>query len=146
MMRTTENRSANVSAKARPDGETPLHSACFSGNVTNLDFVELLFENGADPNSQDLLGQPPLSLTYPHAPGAAKFLLNWPATDANITDRSGDSFPAKVRGAIEYFFNKVALTDNPEQVQHQFLLQQWREIEKMLVERGATDTNITHSN
>jgi ankyrin repeat protein len=111
--------------------------------VTNLDFVELLLKEGADLNSQDHLGTTPLLWTYPYAPGAAKFLLNWPATDANIITQSGDSFLTKVRLTITHFSDKVALTDNPEQVQHQFLLQQWREIEKMLVERGAADTGNT---
>ena len=47
------------------------------GNVTNLDFVELLLETGADPNAQDHLGLTPLMCTIEVAPGAAKFLLNW---------------------------------------------------------------------
>jgi hypothetical protein len=37
----------------------------------------------------------------------------------------------------------VSILDNPDQVRHEFLLQQWREIEEMLVERGATDTGVT---
>jgi hypothetical protein len=48
--------------------------------VTNLDFVELLLKKGADPNSQDHLGGTPLTFTKKFAPGAAKFLLNWPTT------------------------------------------------------------------
>ena len=76
------------------------------------------------------------------APGAAKFLLNWPTTDANITDRSGVSFLASVKWAVEYNSIKIALPDNPRQIQHQLLLQQWREIEEMLVEKGAADTGI----
>jgi hypothetical protein len=117
--------------------------ACFSGNVTNLDFVELLLEEGADPNAQDDQGLSPLMHTSPGAPGAAKFLLNWPTTDANITTRSRATFLAVVRSTIVGFSDKVALPDNPDQVQHQFLLQQWRGIEEILVERGADDTGIT---
>jgi hypothetical protein len=128
---------ANVNAVSIPHGDTPLHMACYAGNVTNLDFVELLLEAGADPNAQDYLGYTPLMCTNPAAPGAAKFLLNWPTTDVNITARSGESFLAKVRCTVECFSDKVALTDNPEQVQHEFLLQQWRDIEDMLVERSA---------
>jgi ankyrin repeat protein len=33
---------ANVNAVSTPHGKRPLHKACSSGNVTNLDFVEYL--------------------------------------------------------------------------------------------------------
>jgi ankyrin repeat protein len=122
---------------------TPLHRACYSGVVTNLDFVELLLANGADPNAQDHVGRTPLMFTMPDAPGAAKFLLNWPTTDTNITRRSGESFLDNVRMTITTLSEKVALPDNPEKVQDQFQLQQWREIEVMLVERGAAGSGIT---
>jgi hypothetical protein len=81
------------------------------------------------------LGNELLMYTIPDAPGAAKYLLNWSTTDANITIRSGASFPARVRKAIEYYSEEIALPDNPNRVQHQFLLRQWREIEEMLMER-----------
>jgi hypothetical protein len=126
---------------------TPLHNACSSFNVTNLDFVELLLKKGADPSALSPTGQgqhPPLMFTFGLAPGAAKFLLNWPATDANIISQSGASFLARVRLTIKAFSYKVALLDNPEEIQHQFLLQQWRDIETILVERGAIDTGITN--
>jgi hypothetical protein len=135
---------ANANVVSNPEGKTPLHNACYAGNVTNLDFVELLLEAGADPNSQDHLGLTPLFWTNPDAPGAAKFLLNWSTTDVNITARSGASFLATVRQTVTYIYNKVTLPDNPDQVQDQFALRQWRKIEKMLVERGATDTGITN--
>jgi hypothetical protein len=48
-----------------------------------------------------------------------------------------------VRKAVKYFSDKVALPDNPDQIQDQFLLQQWHEIEEMLVERGAHDIRVT---
>jgi hypothetical protein len=134
---------ANVNAVSSPGGNTPLHNACYTGNVTNLDFVEFLLEEGADPNAQNHLGLTPLMFSLSSAPGAAKFLLNWTTTDANITTRSGASFLAKVREIVEYFSERAARPDNPERVQLQFLLQQWREIEEMLVERGAADTGIT---
>jgi hypothetical protein len=87
---------ANANAVSS-QGFSPLHKACVSFNVTNLDFVELLLKEGADPNAQDEVGQVPLMKTIPAAPGAAEFLLNWPTTDANITSRSGASFLALVR-------------------------------------------------
>jgi hypothetical protein len=113
--------------------------------VTNLDFVELLLEAGANPNAQagnypnaqDHLGWTPLMCTTRDAPGAAKFQLNWPSTDVHITTRFGDSFLARLRGTVEYFPGKVARPDNPDRVRHQFLLRQWREIEEMLAEMGA---------
>jgi ankyrin repeat protein len=119
----------------------PLHRACDRGYTTNLDFIELLLENGANPNAQDARGLTPLMRTAMHAPGAAKFLLERASadvnTDVNITTQDGESFLALVRLTI------VALPDNPDRAKDQFVLQQWREIEKMLVERGAIDTRIT---
>jgi hypothetical protein len=80
-----------------------------------------------------------LMYTTTDAPGAAKFLLNWPTTDANITSRSGESFQSNVRGVQKLFSDKLARPDNPDTVQDQFLLQQWRGIEEMLVlaEKGS---------
>jgi hypothetical protein len=131
---------ANVNAVSIPYGKTSLQCACYGGNVTNLDFVELLLEEGADPNAQDHMGLTPLmcttGCTTGDAPGAAKFLLNWPTTDANITAQSGAPFLARVRLAIADLSVQSARPNSPYQVQHQFLLQQWRDIEEMLVERG----------
>jgi hypothetical protein len=132
---------ANVDALSKPHGKTPLHNACYAGVVTNLDFVEFLLEAGADPNAQAFMGVTPLMLTTPYAPGAAKFLLNWPATDANITDQSGESFLVRVRSLITAFSDQIAPATG--QVQHQFLHQQWRVIEELLVESGAHDTGIS---
>jgi hypothetical protein len=70
-------------------------------------------------------------------PGAAKFLLNWPTMDVNITTRSGASFLANVRSTITDISDAVALPDSPDQVQRQFVLRQWRDIEEMLGERGS---------
>jgi hypothetical protein len=85
----------------------------------------------------------PMMCTIMDAPGAAKFLLKWPTTDVNITMHSGESFLFGVRKAVQMFPDLVALPDNPDQVQQQFLLQQWRGIEEMLVVRVAVDTDIT---
>jgi hypothetical protein len=128
---------ANANAVSMPHSKTPLHHCCWSDVVTNLDFVELLLEKGADPNAQDNEGTTPLMWATPGAPGAAKFLLNWPTTDVNITSRCGRSFLDVVRSTIKNIAFKVAFPGNTDRVQHQFLLQQWREIEEMVVERGA---------
>jgi hypothetical protein len=39
---------ADVNAVSEPNGKAPLHDACYAGAVTNLDFIELLLERGAD--------------------------------------------------------------------------------------------------
>jgi hypothetical protein len=131
-------RGANVNAVSIPNGLTPLHYACYTFNVTNLDFVELILKAGADPNAEKFPGQTPLMCTTPNAPGAAKYLLNWPTTDADITTRSGVSFLDDVRFTITDISFNVALPDNPERVQDQFQLQQWREIEEMLYKGQPT--------
>jgi hypothetical protein len=133
---------ANVNTCACPGGDTPLHSACHSSATTNLDFIELLLKKGADPNAQDHKGMTPLMHTNMFAPGSAKFLLEWAATDVNITTSSGVSFLAKVRSTTALFSQLVAIPDDPDWVKNQFLLHQWREIEEMLVEMGADDTGI----
>ena len=126
--------------------ETALHIACHSETVTNLDFVELLLEAGADPNAQDAEGQTPLMITTPHAPGAAKFLLNWSTTNVNITTRYGESFLGSVRITITSLVRSTITdvsddiaedSDINKRVKDQFELQQWRGIEEMLLERGA---------
>jgi ankyrin repeat protein len=133
---------AKVNAVSIPQGATPLHMACASCNVTNLDFVEFLLVEGADPNTQDLMGLTPLMYTLLYAPGAAKFLLKWPTTDVNLTTRSGASFLAMIRRIVEHFSDNIP--HNSDRVQSQFLLRQWREIEEMLVERDAHDIGVVH--
>jgi hypothetical protein len=124
-------RGADVNTVSRPKRDTPLHKACSAVNVTNLDFVQYLLEVGADPNVQDHRGLTPLMFSGSCAPSAAKFLLNWPTTHVNVTTRSGGSFLDSVRSIITTF------SDYTEKVEGQFLLQQWREVEDMLVKRGA---------
>ena len=110
---------ANVNAVSSPQGQTALHKACYWVNVINLDFVELLLEAGADPNVQDNLGMTPLIRTAPGAPGAVKFLLNWPTTDVNITPRSGElagiPFLIQVQGLMWCTRNEIAGSGNPNQ-------------------------------
>jgi hypothetical protein len=61
---------------------------------------------------------------------------------ANITNRFGASFLSKVRKKHEYYSDPTTtFFDKKELARHEFLLQQWREIEVMLVVRGALDDN-----
>jgi hypothetical protein len=126
---------ANVNAVSMPHGETPLHWACCADFVTNLDLVELLLVNGANPNALSHRGKTPLLISATGASGAAKFLLKWPTTNVNLIDESGESFIHTVRWIITYLTNQAQTTllDDLDQL----LLQQWRDIEKMLLERGA---------
>jgi hypothetical protein len=135
---------ANVNAVTLPCRKTPLQNVCFAGVVTNLDFVGLLLKEGADPNAQDHKGSIAWMFTVPFAPGAAKFLLNWPTTDVSITTRSGESFHALLVRLVSAHLSEdqISLPTRPDQVGRQFLLQQWRDIEGMLVERGAGITAI----
>jgi hypothetical protein len=132
---------ANVNAASIPDGETPLHRACHASNVTNLDFVELLLKKGANPNAQDHREMTPLMGTIQDAPGAAKFLMNWPTTDVNITSQYGHTFLAVVRLINIDFSDEVAIPGILDIVQKQFLFRQWREIEEMLAESSAQQVN-----
>jgi hypothetical protein len=134
---------ANVNAVSTPNSTTPLHCACFSGNVTNLDFIELLLEEGSDPNAQHHLGITPMMTTTKLAPSAAKFMVNWPTTDVHIIPLDGESFLVKVRSAVRALsFTTTFSSLNPDQVQHLFLLQQWRDVEETLVGRIARDAGI----
>jgi hypothetical protein len=56
---------ANVNTVSTPLDMTPLHRACSSAVVTNLDFIELLLEAGADPNAQYPKGMTPLMCIPP---------------------------------------------------------------------------------
>jgi hypothetical protein len=93
---------------------------------------------------RDHVWRTPLLSTTPFAPGAAKFLLNLSTTtDVNTITRSGASFLARVRETIECFYETAAELNDTERIQQAFIIRQWREIEEMLVERGAVDTGIT---
>jgi hypothetical protein len=96
-------------------------------------------ERGASPNVEDNYGYTPLMCTAKFAPGAVKFLLEWstpPTTDIDIhiANRAGVIVLDLVGSTIDDFTDQVA----PQQVKVDFLLQQWREIEYILVERGGS--------
>jgi hypothetical protein len=122
-------------------GRTPLHNACHSNFVTNLDFIQLqlLLEKGANPNAQDINGITPVMTAIPMAPGAAKFLLEWstPSTtdiDIHITNRAGMTLLNMSHSILGYFLND-SLLENPDLEVTNFMLQQWCDIHKLVVEK-----------
>jgi hypothetical protein len=132
-------RGANVNAATYPNSATPLYNACHSARTTNLDFIQLLLDNGANPNIQNDWGETPLMCTVQMAPSAAKLLIEWPATDVNLTSKSGKCILAMVRNTID------SLTDGcsfPWHPRNQFSCQQWRDNEKLLVAKGAINAGI----
>jgi ankyrin repeat protein len=130
---------ANVNARAQLgiDKMTPLHGACWSGNCTNLDFIQLLLDHGANPNAKDSEGGTPLQCTVPSAPGA-KFLLTYSDnTDPDIVMNDGRSFLALVRCCIAQGTAEARLSHNPEKEKLLFQVKQWEEVEKLMIERWA---------
>jgi hypothetical protein len=132
-------RGANVNSVTYPHSATPLFNACHSANTTNLDFIQLLLDNGANPNIQNFLGESPLMCTVQMAPSAAKLLMEWPTTDVNLTAKSGKCILAMVRNTIDFLTHGCSFPWHPR---NQFLCQQWRDIEKLLVAKGAIVAGI----
>jgi hypothetical protein len=133
---------ANVNARAQRGSykSTPLHHACSGENCTNLDFIQLLLDHGANPNAKDTQGETPLHATLMYAPGAAKFLLTYSnKTDPDIIVNDGRSFLAIVRDSIAEGTNEARLPNNPGKERLLFVLKQWEEVETLLIERGALD-------
>jgi hypothetical protein len=131
---------ANVNARAQRGLKkiTPLHNACWSGICTNLDFIQLLLDHGANPNANDSEEATPLRYTAPGAPGAAKFLLTYSdKTDPDILTNNGRSFLATVRINIAQGTAEARLRDNQEKEKLLFQVKQWEEVEKLLIERVA---------
>jgi hypothetical protein len=133
---------ANVNARAQHAWHkgTPLHIACSSYNCTNLDFIQLLLDHGANPNARNSLGSTPLFYTMGYAPGAAKFLLTHSdKTDPDILPNDGRSFLAIVRSTIAVATSEARRPHNSNSEIVLFQVKQWEEVEKLLVERGALD-------
>jgi hypothetical protein len=134
---------ANVNARAQRgfDKAKPLHGAFSSETCTNLDFIQLLLDHGANPNAKDSEGDTPLHYTMCIAPGAAKFLLTYSdKTDPDILSHDGRSFLANVRIIIAEGTSKARLPHNPDSEIILFVVKQWKEVEKLLVGRGALDS------
>jgi hypothetical protein len=155
---------ASVNSVMYPDVKSSLHFACHTGVVTNFAFIQLLLENGADPNAQNEYGATPLPRTIYHSPAAAELFLECQSTDVNVTTgkgcsflamvrfknvsvttKKGYSFLAMIRLNIKSFLDVIVRfpnSDHPEVVKARFVLQQWCEIQEILVEKGAVDTGV----
>jgi hypothetical protein len=134
---------ANVNARAQRClyKMTPLHNACNSASCTNLVYIQLLLDHGANPNAKDSDGETPIQMTVPGAPGAAKFLLTYSdKTDPDILTNDGRSFLAMVRSGIANGTSKARLPHNSHSEILSFQVKQWEEVETLLIERGALDS------
>jgi ankyrin repeat protein len=126
---------ANVNARAQ--GSLDSH-ACSTANCTNLDFIQLLLDHGANPNAKDSTGATPLHWTMGNAPGAAKLLLTYSdKTDPDILMNDGRSVLALVRSSVAEGTCKARLPNTESML---FQLKQLEEVERMLVEREALDS------
>ena len=134
---------------------TALHFACWSKSSTNLELIQLLLDKGADPNAPNMFGETPLMYTLAFAPGAAKFLLEYAADKldlnrvaySNSDNVAGKSILAQVRGvilqlSISYsgFESKEKTPSNVEEhAKTGYLIGQLKELEELLVARGALE-------
>ena len=76
--------------------------------------------------------------TIEWAPSAARVLIEWPATDVNIVDRGGVSMLTLVRQVLENISDAADRPGNAcRKAEDLFRLEQWLEVEEMLVEKGA---------
>lgn len=120
----------------------PLHRACSSNSVTNVDLVKLFLDHGADPNAKDSFGQTPLMCTMSYAVGAAMFLLEYDGpikVDVNAKDKKGST----ILNYVRYYQREVSIQcDSPslspeEKPVKEFHLRQLKELEELLLAKGA---------
>ena len=86
----------------------PLYFACWSTHCTNLDFIQLLLEHGANPNQQMVDLRTPLMNTLAMSLSAALFILkfehdNAVNVDVHIRDRYGESVLDMVKVILTQF-------------------------------------------
>lgn len=102
-------RGAEVDARTKESGYTPLIRAAHQGN---RDVVELLIVRGADVNAKDINGKTP---------------LNWALTTALSVSPSGQALLRQLSAAKRRDLQKEI----------QKMKGQWREVAKLLINRGA---------
>ena len=101
---------ADVNRPSLEDGAgliAPLYFACSSAHCTNLDFIQLLLENGANPNQQTVDGVTPLLHSLEMAVGAAIFVLkfehpNKVEVDPNVRSKFGETLWSRLAQALCY--------------------------------------------
>lgn len=123
---------------------TPLHRACHSAIVTNLSFIRLLLEHGADPNARSVPeGETPLMHTLECSMSAAKLLLSFPSLvdiDVNVRSANGSTFLGGVRSCIpKHAMMMNFARSKSEKMKCELRLKQFQEIEEILVSMGAID-------
>lgn len=139
---------------------TPLHYAARPEEVTNLSFIKLLLDHGADPNIQTIpYGETVLTYNNKCSISAAKFLLNYSnsivagAVDWRIKKENGTTFLGIVRHSIAEIKKKIAVREiskdddqgDSDLMGNLQLLQLHEEVEAILIKCGATDdTFIAH--
>lgn len=123
---------------------TPLHRACHSGAVTNLSFIRLLLENGANPNAPSApQGETPLMHTLECAMPAAKLLFTFPSIapiDVNVRSANGSTFLGGVCASASKL--KLCLAMGPPSSQKakiKLMLKQLNQVEEILVGKAAED-------
>lgn len=100
---------ADVNRSSLRDGAgliAPLYFACFSTHYTNLDFIQLLLENGANPNQQTVDGMTPLLASLEMAVGAAIFVLkfkhaNKVEVDPNVRNNRGETLWSRLCTSLD---------------------------------------------
>ena len=146
----------NLATNQEAGRNSPLFFACSSRRCTNLDFIQLLLEHGANPNQQDIYGHTPLMNTIEMSVSAAIFMLafeheNAVRVDVNIHANDGKTMLGLLRKSIATNTRQretVVLTGGASPVSdkawattvpYDNLLTQFHEMESLLVGRGAEE-------
>ena len=146
---------ADVNARASVSyyHNSPLHFACASSVVNNIDLVQLFLDSGSNPNQQNLFGETPLMYTMKMAMPVAKLLLTYDSKvpiDVNVRTVNGSTFLGGLNDCIEQVQRQrnraaVGIFDPGDEkgwtnvAQYDYLLQQTKEVQQLLIERNAID-------
>lgn len=134
----------------------PLHRACDSKRITNLDYIQFLLDHGADPNVQNSLGETPLMMSMSMACVAANFVVEYFDENSelgntgnnthilqwNLRTKKGGSLMGLVRASVDFVQQLVdnednVKNDNEEEHYLTETLQQLVDFECLLEEHDA---------